>query len=115
FFGRKDDATLRQMLSHLPQAHTSYVANKVLERFYYSPLNRNPMRPAELIVEPVNQVHDEVCFIFPSDIPTFVADLFKTYKDVPLECWGSTFTIPFEAQFGRSWGEANENLFDYCK
>lgn len=111
FFGRQDNGTVRDMLSHLPQAHTSYATNKFIERIYYWPRNREYSRRQQLIIEPVNQVHDETCFLIrDSSKIDFVRGFCKDATDIPMECWKQSFTIPFEIMYGPNWGECKEAL-----
>lgn len=109
FFGRRDTSTVREMLSHLPQAHTSYATNRLIERCYYWSENRIP-GTQRLILRPCNQVHDETCILFDSDRLDYVRSLFHRMTDVPMECWGIKFTIPFEAMYGPNWGNCKEEL-----
>ena len=109
FYGRKDDATLREMLANDPQAHTSFVTNTILKKAFYDKKNRHP-NSSKPIMEPVNQVHDEVNFVFPQEKLNFVTDLFNEYKDVPISYWDQDFTIPWEAEYGHNWGECKEDL-----
>lgn len=113
FFGRRDSGTVRDMLSHLPQAHTSYVTNKFIERIYYWQRNRSPEKRQRLIIEPVNQVHDETCFVIREGGPealAFVRDFCKDATHIPVECWKQPFIIPFEIQYGPDWGSCKETL-----
>jgi len=110
FFGRKDNGTVRDMLSHLPQAHTSFATNRFIERIYYWKCNRHLDNPRRLIIQPVNQVHDETCVVFPSDKLGFVKEFCQAATNIPMECWGQKFTIPFELQYGPNWGECKETL-----
>lgn len=110
FFGRRDNGTVRDMLSHLPQAHTSYSTNKFIERIYYWTRNRDSACRQRLIIEPVNQVHDETCFLKRDQDIDFVRGFCKDATNIPMECWKQPFTIPFEIMYGPNWGECKETL-----
>lgn len=109
FFGRRDDATLRQMLAHIPQQLTAYTVGVLMLRLFYDRGNRVPSSPSKLIIEPVNQVHDEVDLIFPADQVEHFRETFVKHRDVTLDVWGQEFKIPFEATYGKSWGEQDED------
>lgn len=109
FFGRKDNSTLRQMLAHAPQAHTTYTANVVLERWYYNEAYRIPGTRIP-IIEPINQVHDETDGAISVSRIEEARRIFHESKNVELDFWGEKFTIPFEAQYGDSWGSAGKEM-----
>lgn len=109
FFGRRDAATLRTMLSHLPQAHTGYSTNVVINRLYYSPANR---RGRGLILEHLNQVHDETDLAFNFGEEELAGEIFWSHCRVPLDIWGVEVEIPFEAAYGPNWGAANTELIN---
>ena len=109
FVGRRDNSTIRQMMSQLPQSHTNYATNTLLERIYHWKGNRVDKSP-KLIHEPVNQVHDEINTIFPADRLDQARDIFATCSVNRLTCWGIDYTIPFEANYGVSWGECDEEF-----
>lgn len=101
FYGRADNAMCREMCSYLPQVHTAYVTNKVIERFYYDKAARKGDR---LLLQLCNQVHDELCgFVYEDEVDE-VERLFKEFCYVPLSIWGVDFIIEFEAQCGPTWG-----------
>ena len=107
FYGRADNTTCREMCSYLPQVHTAFVTNKVIERFYYDPrAKRNGVNLLRLC----NQVHDELCgFIREEDVDE-VEQLFKEFSYVPLSIWGVDFSIEFEAQVGPNWGNMTRDF-----
>lgn len=110
FMGRKDNMMVRTMLSHIPQANTSYTTNRLIERVFYWSENRYANNPRRLIMEPVNQVHDETDLLLPAGQLDYCRELFWKMVDIPCECWGVKFTIPFEANYGPNWGAAKEEL-----
>lgn len=109
FLGRKDNATLRVMLSHAPQAHTSYATNKLLEKLFYLPVNRRP-DGLSLIIEPVNQVHDETDLLFRRTELELAREIFFPLTKFPMKYWGVEFEIPFEAMYGENWGECEQEF-----
>lgn len=107
FFGRADNTTCREMCSYLPQVHTAFITNKVIERFYYDKRARKGDR---LLLKLCNQVHDELCgFVREDEVDEF-EKLFKEFCYVPLTIWGVTFNIEFEAQLGSSWGNLTKDI-----
>lgn len=107
FFGREDNSTMRKMLAYMPQAHTAFVTNRVIERLYYNKENRSGR---DLRVKLANQVHDETDFYIKKGDETFASKLFHSSCHVPLEIWGVPFEIKFEAEYGPNWGEQNKEL-----
>lgn len=103
FLGRKDNSTLRQILASTPQYNTTVTANIVLHRLYYTPVNRKGTQ-GDLYLRPANQVHDETDCSFAVEDLAKVREVWNAVKDVNLTVMGVTFRIPFEAQFGPTWG-----------
>jgi len=103
FYGRKDASTQRAMLASMPQYNTTVTANVVLHRLYYDPVNRKGDK-GDFFLHPANQVHDETDgrFIL-RDLET-VKKVWSSVKDVPLTVMGVDFKIPFEVEFGPTWG-----------
>lgn len=109
FLGRKDNSTLRIMLAHAPQAHTSYATNKLLEKLYYLPVNRRA-DGLSLIIEPVNQVHDETDLLFRKNELDLCREIFFPLTKLPMKYWGVEFEIPFEVMYGENWGDCENEL-----
>lgn len=110
FFGRRDNNTVREMLSQLPQAHTTYVTNLLLERLYYWKGNRRAESARKFIASPANQVHDETDIMFKLGDLDQVREIFNKCCQNEIMCWGVKYTIPFEANYGPNWGDAHEEL-----
>lgn len=102
FFGRKDDSTLREMLAAAPQCHTGRAANSTILGIFHDPDNR--LENGHLLMQPINQVHDETDNLFPIDKIEQARELFAKHEATPQTFWGQTFTIPFEKKWGESWG-----------
>jgi uracil-DNA glycosylase len=109
FLGRKDNQTLREMLSSAPQRHTAIASNTTILRLFNSPENRDANN--KLILKPINQVHDETDQLFHKLQLQKAADLFRKNCSVKQTFWGVDFIIPFEAQYGENWGNCKANLF----
>lgn len=109
FFGRRDNNTVREMISQLPQAHTTYVTNLLFDRLFHWKGNRMG-NGRELVVKPVNQVHDEACKVFARSDLDRAREIFRVCSVNRITCWGVDFTIPFESTYGESWGECDEVL-----
>lgn len=107
FYGRQDGAMHREMCSYLPQVHTAFVTNTVIERFYYDKAARKGDR---LLLQLCNQVHDELCgFVYEDEVDE-VEKLFQQFWRVPLTIWNVPFLIEFEAQVGPTWGTMIRDL-----
>lgn len=111
FYGRADNTTCREMCSYLPQVHTAFVTNKVIERFYYDKRARKNGRP---LLKLCNQVHDELCGFIREDEVDEVENLFREFCYVPLSIWGVDFIIEFEAQVGPNWGTMTRDFNLYA-
>ena len=108
FFGRRDNNTVREMISQLPQAHTTYATNLLFERLFHWRGNRIDAGSRQLVIQPVNQVHDEACKVFAQQHLERSRDIFRTCSTNRITCWGVDFTIPFESTYGENWGECDE-------
>jgi DNA polymerase I-like protein with 3'-5' exonuclease and polymerase domains len=109
FYGRRDNSTVREMISQLPQAHTTYATNLLLERLYYWKGNRLDNKLV-LLHKPINQVHDETNTLFPRTEIERARDIFQKCSYNRIVCWGVEFTIPFEVTYGVNWGQCDEDL-----
>ena len=100
FFGRKDDhQTLKDALPFTPAANTAHANNLALLALW-----RDPDR-ARKGVRPFLTVHDSVLFQAPVEHRQWVTSRLPVWWANPLTVEGITFTIPFEASVGRSWGD----------
>lgn len=110
FFGRRDNNTVREMLSQLPQACTTYATNLLLERLYYWKGNRQNPTSRKFIAGPANQVHDETDVMFKlSDLDRVKEVLDKCTKN-EIFTWGVKYSIPFEMKYGANWGDCDTEL-----
>lgn len=106
FFGRADNHRTRVGLSLLPQNNTSYATNRALENFFYRSYNRRN-DGLSLIVEPMNQVHDEMDLAFHEEELPLVREIFTRATDFDSEIWGLHFKIPFDPNYGPNWGNCD--------
>mgnify|MGYP003538700821 FL=1 len=106
FFGRrKDHATHAEGFSHEPQANTTYATNLALHRLWADPLNRISINgKTQLRIEPLHHVHDALCGQFYRADVDFAIERIKDWFNNELVIAGRTITIPFEGQYGPSWG-----------
>ncbi len=109
FFGRNDNHRTRVGLSLIPQNNTAFATNRCLHNLYHSPYNRRPSS-TELIMQPLNQVHDEADLAFHPHELEQVREIFTKATDFDSEVWGLRFKIPFDANYGPDWGNANTPL-----
>lgn len=109
FFGRNDNHRTRVGLALLPQNNTAFATNRALHNLYYHDYNRRA-NGNELIVQPINQVHDEADLAFYENELSSVQSIFAKATDFTSEVWGLEFQIPFDANYGPNWGNANQPL-----
>ena len=108
FFGRlSDNATLNSACSFEPQANTTYITNVAARRLWMDPDNRDGRK---LIIQPLHQVHDAICGQFPIAKTDWSTGKIREYFDIPVTIANQKFVIPFEGEYGRSWGEMNQGL-----
>lgn len=104
FFGRPNDkVTLRDALSHEPQANTTYATNLAMEALYYDPENRR--EDGRFIIEPLHQVHDAVVGQWPKEVRDWAIKKLYGYFDNEMLIADTKMVIPFDGEYGRSWGE----------
>lgn len=103
FFGRNDNHRTRVGLALLPQNNTAHATNRALHNLFYHDYNRRA-DGVSLIVEPMNQVHDEADIAFRDDEIDRVKTIFARATDFTSEIWGLEFRIPFDANYGSNWG-----------
>jgi len=104
FFGRKDDhQTIKDAYPFCPAANTAYCCNCALLKLWDDPDNRDT--DGKRIARPLLTVHDSVLFQAPVERRDWVAARIPVWFANPITVAGTTFTIPYEAQRGPSWGE----------
>jgi len=104
FFGRRNDnVTLRDFLSHEPQANTTYATNLAMHALWNDPENRR--EDGTFIIEPLHQVHDAVCGQWPVEVRAWAIKKLYSYFDNTLTIAGIDMVIPFDGEYGASWGE----------
>jgi hypothetical protein len=110
FFGRNDNHRTRVALSLLPQNNTAYATNRALHNLFYADYNRRA-GTTTLIVEPINQVHDEADLAFYENELKLVGEIFNKASDFTSEVWGLEFKIPFDPNYGSNWGNCDQPIF----
>jgi len=105
FFGRYNEI-LGEALAHEPQANTTYATNLAAYRLWTDRDNRIIRdTKCKLRIEPLHQVHDALlCQARIEDTDWAVAKL-KSYFNNPITIAGQPITIPFEGNYGPSWGD----------
>jgi hypothetical protein len=101
FFGRSKEI-LGQALAHEPQANTTYATNLAMYRLWRDPDNRLPN--GSLRIEPLHQVHDAIVGQFRIEDTAWAVGKIKSYFDNTLTIAGQPIIIPFEGNYGTSWG-----------
>lgn len=110
FFGRNDNHRTRVGLALLPQNNTALATNRALHNLFYQPYNRRA-GSVELVIQPMNQVHDEADLAFhESELPQ-VREIFAKASDFTSEVWGVKFKIPFDPNYGSNWGECETPIY----
>jgi DNA polymerase len=105
FFGRSDDHdTLKSALADEPQQNTTYATNRAILNLWLDPENRSGSR---LIVEPLHQVHDALIGQFPKKRTDWAVEKIRGWFNEPLTIAGQSLVIPFEGNYGDSWGNLN--------
>lgn len=110
FLGRRDSGTIRIMLSQLPQNITGFVTNQLLDRVYHWKQNRVSSTNRRLILQPVNQVHDETDLAFSADRLEQAREIFHKASRNRIVTWGVEYSIPFDAHYGLDWSDAKEEF-----
>ena len=124
FFGRGTEI-LGQALAHEPQANTTYATNLAAWRLWTDVSNRTRIvtdgpattmatiiRPkkadgngyVKLRIQPLHQVHDALLGQFLIKDTTWATSKIKSYFDNPITIAGIKLVIPFEGNYGESWG-----------
>jgi len=127
FFGRPDEI-LTKAVAFEPQANTTYATNLAAWRLWSDDENRysqtntkgermdcvaipnttRTLAGVSLRIEPLHQVHDALIGQFRKSDTHWAVPRVRSYFDNPLVIAGQTITIPFEGNFGVSWGNLNE-------
>lgn len=116
FFARPNEA-LGQALSHEPQVITTYATNQAMHKLWRDPENRiinqsdsvgiSNANRCRLRIEPLHQVHDALIGQFKIEDTSWAVDRIKSYFDNPVVVAGIKLIIPFEGNYGESWGNLN--------
>jgi DNA polymerase I-like protein with 3'-5' exonuclease and polymerase domains len=101
FFGRAKEI-LGQALAHEPQANTTYATNLAAMQLWSDPENRTPT--GALRIEPLHQVHDALVGQFRIEVTEWAVVKIKSYFHNPIRIANQTIIIPFEGNYGSSWG-----------
>lgn len=134
FFGRKTEL-LGEMLAHEPQANTTYATNLAAWRLWTDRNNRlsllstsnkgasistssnrdtvsllRQMDRNTLRIEPLHQVHDALIGQFKITDTTWAIDKLKSYFANEIIIAGQKIIIPFEGNYGDSWGNLKHSI-----
>lgn len=106
FFGIRhgapvDDAIVRIGASLEPQANTTGVTNRALDKLWYDSQNRR--RDGALFVEPLIQIHDALAGQFPFRIRDWAREKFAVWFNNPIIVHGIEIRIPAEGNIGPNW------------
>lgn len=118
FFGRSTEI-LGQALAHEPQANTTYATNLAMYRLWTDSENRTTTNdlgttiwqsPTKLKIEPLHQVHDALLGQFRKEDTAWAIAKIKSYFANEIIIAGQKITIPFEGNYGESWGNLKEGV-----
>ncbi len=113
FYGRPREV-LGKALADEPQQNTTYATNRAAERMWMDPENRiqrviidnrGQMLTIPFRAEPLHQVHDALIGQFHKDDVAWALPKIREWFNNPLIIAGQTITIPFEGNYGLSWGD----------
>ncbi len=138
FLGRKtDNATHQTAYSQEPQINTTYATNLAIKNLWEDMENRisgvevfefgvtyttvsghkfNVDRDHEikvvggLLIEPLHQVHDALCGQFLDSMREWATGKIKSYFNNELVIAGIPLVIPYDGEYGPSWGELKHQL-----
>ena len=138
FFGRKkDNSTFQEAYSQEPQINTTYATNIAIKNMWEDMENRisgvevfefgvtyttvsghkfnvdrdhEIKKPGGMLIEPLHQVHDAACGQFLNSMTEWATEKIKSYFDNTLTIAGSDLVIPYDGEYGRSWGEMDKQL-----
>lgn len=110
FFGRNDNHRTRVGLALIPQNNTAFATNRCLHNLYYHSYNRRASSN-QLVIQPMNQVHDECDLAFHENELPLVREIFTKATDFDSEVWGKHFKIPFDPNYGPNWGQCETPIF----
>lgn len=99
FFGRKDEI-LGEVLSHLPQAVTTYATNLALYRLWMDEENK---KDNQLRVRPLHQVHDALLLQWKIEETEWAIANIKKWFNNPITISGQLIIIPFDGSYGTNW------------
>lgn len=102
-FGKDIHDTVKEFLADEPQQNTTWVTNLAMLNLWNDPDNRRP--DGSLIIEPLHQVHDALCGQWPKTCRAWAINKVRSYFDNPITIAGTKLVIPFEGNYGPSWGE----------
>jgi len=100
FFGRWDDALVREAVAYVPQSTVGDLLNLGLLRSW-----KNLPPQWTLLM----QNHDAVLAQVPIDTPDMhIIKFFKHYYEIPIEVNGKWCKVPMDIKTGANWGEMKE-------
>jgi uracil-DNA glycosylase family 4 len=131
FFGRRksynpkrrcveaDHETWKEFLADEPQENTTYATNLALDKLWRDPENARPVPlrhqlPSGSVllnhhyVEPLHQVHDALNGLFPKSRTEWACGKIREWFQNRLQICETEVIIPFEGNYGPSWGELGE-------
>jgi uracil-DNA glycosylase family 4 len=114
FFGR-DREILGVALANEPQANTTYATNLAARRLWMDPENRvadkyiidskGNSKHIPFLVEPLHQVHDALIVQARFEDTEFTKRKLNEWFNNTLVIAGQNIVIPFEGNYGPSWGD----------
>jgi uracil-DNA glycosylase family 4 len=106
--GPVEDDIVRSAASLEPQANTTGVTNRALEKLWYD--QQNHRKDGSLFVEPILQIHDALAGQYPVKLREWAREKFKNWFDNPIVVHGIEVRIPAEGNYGPDWKNAKTPL-----
>jgi DNA polymerase-1 len=104
FYGRMDDALLREAYSWVPQSTVGWLGRMAWARTYAI----EKQHPS-LGLRTLCQVHDSILSQVPTENLHIAIPIILDAMRIPITLNGITFTIPVDIQIGSNWGHASED------
>lgn len=100
-----DPSVVGTALSNEPQENTTYATNLAMHRLWHDPENWEGGKP---LVEPLHSVHDALCGQFHKSRTEWAVAKLREWFNNTLCIGGVEVVIPFEGEYGDSWGNMKE-------
>jgi len=104
FFDRADNI-LPKAVAFEPQAVTTYATNLAMYNLWTDKENRSGTK---LTIQPLHTIHDALMGQFPKEYTKWAVKRIKGYFNNTIHIAGQPIVIPYEGNYGSSWGNLKE-------